>query len=198
MSKWINSDSSLAIRELLGNVNYEKVMKEFITCDALLSANIMQIREKGFSKKLTQKIIAISQLVEHQFPIDTTEFTLSGPEDVYNWAVKRKLNLSDQEHFFCLLLNTKNLVVGERLISLGNINTSVVSIKDVLKHAIISNCYTMVLVHNHPSGITTPSIEDLSITAKLSDAANNVGLHILDHVIIGKDFHSMKDFGEIK
>jgi len=91
----------------------------------------------------------------------------------------------NKEHFKVVLLNTKNQIISIEEISIGNLNSSIVHPREVFNIAIKRSANSIILVHNHPSGDSTPSKEDISITHRLIDAGNIIGIKVLDHIIIG-------------
>src|SRR5438552_6268039 len=91
----------------------------------------------------------------------------------------------DREHFVVLLLDGKNRILGFNVVSVGSLTAALVHPREVFKPAILANAAALILVHNHPSGDPDPSAEDRAITARLSQAADLIGIRILDHVVIG-------------
>lgn len=96
----------------------------------------------------------------------------------------------DTENAFIICLNNKNEPVNYSLISKGTINASLIDIKSIFKNVFLSNASSFVFVHNHPSGDSTPSKQDLDITKKLKDASDLLDIKFLDHVIIGEDCYT--------
>lgn len=92
-----------------------------------------------------------------------------------------------QESFQVLSLNTQNRLINRTLVSLGIANSATVHPRETFRQAIIDNAVSIILVHNHPSGDTTPSAEDIKITRQLVEAGRILEINILDHVIIGRD-----------
>ena len=92
---------------------------------------------------------------------------------------------SDQEQVALMLLNTKNRLLGEQIISKGTANASAVSPREIFIQALHYHAVSIVLVHNHPSGDPTPSREDLAFTERVREAGAFLGVELLDHVIIG-------------
>lgn len=90
-----------------------------------------------------------------------------------------------KEHFRIVLLDTKNQIIVTEEISVGTLNASIVHPRDVFKVAIKRNANSIILIHNHPSGDPSPSNEDISITNRLIDVGNLVGIKVLDHIVIG-------------
>ncbi|HMM69041.1 RadC family protein [Gudongella oleilytica] len=99
-----------------------------------------------------------------------------------------------KEHFRTVILDTKNQIICIENISIGTLNASIVHPRDVFKAAIKNNGNSVILVHNHPSGDTTPSVEDINITKRLVEGGNLMGIKVLDHLIVGNGTYlSMKE-----
>ena len=108
------------------------------------------------------------------------------PEDVRRLLGPEMAPLA-QEQLRVLLLNTRNEVVGQRVIYQGNVNSSMVRPAEVLRPAVVESVPSIIVCHNHPSGDPTPSPEDAAVTRDLSQAAKLLGVELLDHVVIGGD-----------
>ena len=119
---------------------------------------------------------------------------ISSPADVDGLLRGRIANL-DRENFVAVLLNTKNEVIGTPLISVGTLSASLVHPREVFKPAIRASAASVVLAHNHPSGRVEPSREDREVTRRLAGAAEIIGIEVLDHVILGDGYFSMKEHG---
>ena len=118
-----------------------------------------------------------------------------GPEDAYK-LVRKQIENADREHFLVILLSSKNTVLGIETVSVGTLNASVVHPREVLKPAVGNSAAAIVLVHNHPSGVPTPSNEDIAITKRIQKAGEILGIDVLDHVIVGKGtYQSLKELG---
>lgn len=103
-----------------------------------------------------------------------------------------------KEHFVCLFLNTKNHVIGQETLSMGSLNASIVHPREVFRAAIKCSSASIICAHNHPSGDPTPSPEDISLTARLLQAGEIIGIDVLDHLIIGdSSFVSLKEKGHM-
>jgi DNA repair protein RadC len=101
----------------------------------------------------------------------------------------------DRENFVAVLLNTKNEVIGFPTISVGTLSASLVHPREVFKPAIRASAASVVLAHNHPSGRVEPSSEDREVTERMAGAAKIIGIGVLDHVILGDGYFSMKEHG---
>jgi len=100
-----------------------------------------------------------------------------------------------QECFVVLTLNGKNEIIGQHLITLGLVDASLVAAREVFRPAIIDGAASIILAHNHPSGHTDPSAEDLRVTKKLIEAGEIIGITVVDHLIIGKGYTSLREGG---
>ncbi len=108
------------------------------------------------------------------------------------------LEESDREKFCILCLDTKNQPTCIATISIGTLNSSLVHPRETFKIAITANAAAVILFHNHPSGDPTPSHEDITLTKRLAEAGEILGIEILDHIIIGDNkFLSLKGKGHI-
>jgi DNA repair protein RadC len=108
--------------------------------------------------------------------------SIRGPEDVL--AQVRDLTRARKEHFVVLLLNARHEMQCREVVSIGSLNASIVHPREVFQPAILHSAAAVVLVHNHPSGDPEPSEEDLSITKRLVEVGEVVGIAVLDHVIV--------------
>ena len=109
---------------------------------------------------------------------------IRGPEDVA--AACKGLRGSQREVFAVLLLNTRHEMMRRVTVSVGSLNASIVHPREVFKPAILASAASVVLVHNHPSGDPEPSEEDLSITRRLVEVGELMGIQVLDHVIVAR------------
>lgn len=106
---------------------------------------------------------------------------------------------SDREKLLLCCLNTKNEPTNLNVVSIGSLNSSIVHPREVFKVAILSNSASIILFHNHPSGDTTPSKEDISITERIKEAGKIIGIELIDHIILGDEnkYTSLKEKGII-
>lgn len=124
---------------------------------------------------------------------------MSSPEHIVGLA-KQYLRLHEQteEYLYMVCTNNKLMVTGIFELSHGNVNSSIMSVREILQKALLANAVSIFIMHNHPSGDPTPSREDIQVTKRLVDAGEIVGIHVLDHLIIGRPgYVSLKDKGYI-
>lgn len=89
-----------------------------------------------------------------------------------------------KEHFMALYLDTKNTLIHKEVISVGILDASLVHPREVFEPAYRSHCSRVILAHNHPSGNTEPSSEDIKSTKELVEAGRVLGIQVLDHIVV--------------
>ncbi len=103
--------------------------------------------------------------------------------------IKEKIEGLDREQFIIACLNTKNEPTDISVVAVGSLNKATVHPREVFKTAILSNAASIIAFHNHPSGETPPSQQDIQLTNRLYEAGELLGIKLLDHLIIGDGFH---------
>ncbi|CUO24578.1 DNA repair protein RadC [Turicibacter sanguinis] len=138
-------------------------------------------------------IVSIKMVKESSFLYQTR--TISSPNDAYD-MIKEQLEGLDREQFIIACLNTKNEPTNISVVAVGTLNKAIVHPREVFKTAILSNAASIMAFHNHPSGETTPSQQDIQLTNRLYEAGELLGIKLLDHLIIGDgSFTSLKEKG---
>ncbi|MCZ6691057.1 MAG: DNA repair protein RadC [Planctomycetota bacterium] len=121
-----------------------------------------------------------------------------GARDVFEY-LQPEVNGLEKEHFYAMLLDSKNRLLREDLVSVGTLTASLVHPREVFRSAIRDAAASIIVAHNHPSGDPTPSAEDLEITARLRKAGELIGIPLLDHVIIGAGTYvSLAERGKLR
>lgn len=103
-------------------------------------------------------------------------------------------SISYREHFYILLLNNDNKVLGYKLISMGGLTSTIVDIRVIMQTALKANAVALILSHNHPSGTLKPSQADKNITKKIKRAGEVLDIKVLDHIIVTE--HSYFSFAD--
>ena len=99
-----------------------------------------------------------------------------------------------REHFLVFWLSSSNKVIGYEIVSIGDLNTIVVSAREVFRSAIVAGCKGIILVHNHPSNNLEPSYEDIDFTKKMVEAGKLLKIPVYDHLIVGNNFRKDKNY----
>lgn len=121
---------------------------------------------------------------------------IRSPQDVYDVSKRfMRIHEEPEEYMYIICMNTKNRVVGVFEISHGNVNSSVVGVREVFQKALLANAVSIIAIHNHPSGDCTPSREDIEITKRMAEAGKIIGIELLDHLVIGENYCSLKEKG---
>ena len=117
------------------------------------------------------------------------------PEEVVS-LVRGRLKGKKKEYFLALLLDARNQLIKVSEISVGSLDTSIVHPREVFKEAISASAASVIFVHNHPSGDPEASEDDITLTKRLAQAGEIVGIDVLDHIIISdKNYLSLKRQG---
>ena len=114
---------------------------------------------------------------------------LSSPEAVYEEM--KELTQSDQESLWVIYVNTKNMILGKDMVSLGGVDSASVDLKILFRRILLNNATSFFIVHNHPSGEVKPSKQDINLTENIKKGAELLQMRLLDHIIIGEnDYYS--------
>ncbi|XRD24517.1 JAB domain-containing protein [Lysinibacillus fusiformis] len=120
---------------------------------------------------------------------------IRSPHDSYE-LFKEFLGEVDREYFVVMCLDTKNQPTNISIAHIGSINSSIVHPREVMKTAILSNSASIIVGHNHPSGVCNPSPEDIEVTERLVKSGNIIGVDVLDHIVLGDNCYiSLKEKG---
>ncbi|MGW7943947.1 RadC family protein [Staphylococcus xylosus] len=170
--------SSLDIaNELLKSVESLKQLK------ALSINDLNKVKGIGLYKALILK--AAFELGERMHSGSLEEkIQITSPQDVANFMMGKMEHLT-QEKFIVLFLNSKNVIIKQKTIFIGTLNSSVIHPREIFSEAIKCASNAIVVLHNHPSGDTTPSKEDIRATNILRKCGEILGIDLLDHIIIG-------------
>ncbi|MBI5573191.1 MAG: DNA repair protein RadC [Elusimicrobia bacterium] len=167
----------------------KEILKNYPTGD-FIQLPISKLKAiKGFGSAKASVIAAAVELVKRG--LDKNVVAIKKPTDVLPYT----LDIRDRkrEHFVVFYLNARNEILKRDFVSIGTLNASLVHPREVFKPAIEHSAASVIFVHNHPSGDTTPSEDDIKLTKRLIAAADILGIEILDHIIISKtDYLSMK------
>lgn len=155
---------------------------------SLSVSELIKIKGIGVSKATT--IVAAIELGLRIKNNKKDKKRLLTASEIYNDAIIDLIGLK-QETLIVYYLDVKGNLLCKKEVSKGTTNMIVVDNKQIFMWAFKYSATALILVHNHPSGISSPSKEDISFTIKLVKDAKILGLYILDHIIIGDDYFSM-------
>lgn len=123
--------------------------------------------------------------------------TIDSPK-VIGESIAKEISIYDREMLFLINFNDNLKAINCSIVSIGSINASIATVREVYKASLLSNASAIMLIHNHPSGDNKPSQSDLLITEEIVEVGKTLGIEVLDHYIAGEDsFYSMKDKKDI-
>ncbi|MBV7273077.1 DNA repair protein RadC [Clostridium sp. PL3] len=174
-----------------------RIIKENGGLNGLLNCTIDDFMSlHGVGRAKATQLIALSELSKRfKSYKDGDEYRIVKPDDAANLVMEDMRHLK-QEHLKVIMLNTKNVVIFIKDVSVGILNSSIVHPREVFCDAIRKNSASIVICHNHPSGDPTPSNEDINVTHRLEECGKLLGIDLLDHIVIGNGAYiSLKQKG---
>jgi DNA repair protein RadC len=173
----------------------ERLLKQY-PLSVLVSLPLEKLQDlKGLGPAKACCIKASHELWKRAFSVEEDALpTIRSPSDAANAVLS--IRKKKKENFVVLCLNARNQIIRRETISIGSLNASIVHPREVFQPAILESAASIVLLHNHPSGDTRPSDDDVELTRRLVRAGEIMGIEVLDHVIVSDRRHfSMKERG---
>ena len=143
-----------------------------------------ELRKRGTSTRAARRLCCAFELARRASLRSLSPGVLLRSTQQIFEAYHDRLRHEKKEHFIALLMNAKNRLIREEIVSIGILTASLVHPREVFMPAIRHSAAGLVLLHNHPSGDPEPSPEDHEVTRRLSAVGELVGCRILDHVVI--------------
>ena len=166
-------------QDLLGSL---KSLKE------LASMSLQELQEvPGIGKVKAIELLAAMELgkrIQTSQVIETEQIMSS---QKLAKMMQQKIGHEKQEHLLALYLTTQNQIIHQQVIFIGTVNRSIAEPREILHYAIKHMATSLILVHNHPSGIIHPSKNDDGVTQQMIEACNCLGIVFLDHLIVSTD-----------
>lgn len=174
-----------------------RILKYFEKLHELKHATIEEIVSiKGIGEAKAVQLLAAIELGRRlsQKQVDA-RYIIRSPQDAATFLMPDMSSLQ-QEHFVVLFLNVKNQILHKQTIFIGSLNSSIVHPREIFREAVKRSAASIICAHNHPSGVPTPSPEDIDVTKRLQEAGFIIGIELIDHLIIGDhQFISLKEKG---
>lgn len=182
-----NKDDPILLKELC-NIGIRR----------LAELSVVDLQEMGVTHAVACRVVAAFGLARKLAASRVDgKVILRSPQDAFNLLHERMRYLQHEE-FVVLFLDTKNGLVGQETISKGSLNATIVHPREVFHAAVKRSSFSIICAHNHPSHDPTPSQEDISVTQRLVEAGNVMGIEVLDHIIVCETgFVSLKERGLI-
>lgn len=142
---------------------------------------------KGIGKVKAVQILCLSELAKRLSKASAKDAViLENPSSIVDYF-KEEMRHQKQEHMKLLMLDTKSKLIGEKDISKGTVNAALITPRELFIEALANGAVYIILLHNHPSGDPTPSKNDIMLTQRVKEAGEIVGIHLLDHIVIGNN-----------
>lgn len=167
-------------RELLGENKDGKGLLQ------LLKSDFHQLmKHEGIGEVKAIQLVCMLELSKRLWRMNVCSgLSFTSPEAIASYYMEELRHLS-VEKTKVMFLNTKGVLIRDMEISSGTVNASCLSSREIYINALKYEAVNLVLIHNHPSGVPTPSAEDINITKAVKQAGDFIGITLIDHVIIG-------------
>ncbi|MBI4050008.1 MAG: DNA repair protein RadC [Candidatus Doudnabacteria bacterium] len=177
----------------------KELIKKFHGLRGVLDASVEDLQEVKGIGQINPFGLKLFQAVAERYERERIKhkIVLNSPKSIADY-LREKIGRKKKEHFVILCLDVKNNLVKISNISMGILDENLVHPREVFRDAIQANSARVIVAHNHPSGDTEPSDEDLLITKRLYKSGNILGIEVLDHVIVSnRGFYSLKEKNHI-
>ena len=189
---------ALTIPELFSVVTGSKDLISYNLQD-IMNLEPSELKNLGLSKSTSMKIAALVELSKRIFKENiSNEPVFNSPETIAN-HVKAEMMFEEREQLRLLCFNIHRNLISEQILTRGTVDSSLVSVREVIISALRNNACSIALCHNHPSGSeASPSDADIDVTNKISSACTTTGIKFMDHIIISQSgYFSFKERGMI-
>ena len=169
----------------------ERILRDHDGYSGLMAMEVGDLtRIHGLGLAKAAKIKAVMEIARRVLALNPEQRPrITCPEDVFK-LLELEMTTLEQEQLRVVLLNTKNEVIGIRMVYQGSVNQAQVRIGELFRDAIRAGATGIILVHNHPSGDPTPSTADEALTRDVISAGALLDIHVMDHLIIGRGRHA--------
>jgi DNA repair protein RadC len=176
----------------------QKLIMQFGSLKGIMEASMEDLKQaKGLGEVKASKLIAsfaIAKKVMEEIKISDEQNeaerkkhnSVTSPDELFK-IIKEKISNFSKEHFYVVSLDARNNFIGIDEISVGTLTASIVHPRETFESAIRRHAAHIIIAHNHPSGETEPSEDDLKITKRLVESGKIMGIEVLDHLIITKN-----------
>ena len=165
----------------------ERTLEKYIDLPGLSAASVEELCQiTGIKLAKASKLKAAFELANRINLNKSIDYKalIRSPEDAYQ-QLKIKARGKKKEYFWGVFLDTRNRIIRINEVSVGSLDSSVVHPREVFKEAIAASAASLIAAHNHPSGNPEPSEDDISLSKRLKEAGELVGIELADHIIIG-------------
>ncbi len=174
------------------------ILSEFSGLTGLFKTGVRELsKKKGIGLKKAIRIHASLEMGRRIIGSRVCMPRIDSPGLVWELLLNEMAGLN-REEFRVLILNNKNHLLKKNLVSVGTVSESIVHPREVFRDAIREGGSGIIMAHNHPSGVTTPSREDIQTTSRIAECGKIIGIPLMDHVIItDTSYLSMREEGYV-
>jgi DNA repair protein RadC len=175
-------------------LNYSETYPGLKGLNYLTLKELMKIKGVGRVKAI--ELLCLTELTKRMAKeIHQERLKLITPQSVADYYMQDMRHLTC-EQVLLLLMDSKNKFIKDMIISEGTVNTSIMPTREIFVHTLKYEAVNIILLHNHPSGDPSPSSEDIRVTKRIKEAADLIGITLMDHIIIGDNkYISLKEQG---
>ncbi|HOP65984.1 MAG TPA: DNA repair protein RadC [Bacilli bacterium] len=179
----------------------QSILKELDNISLIENITINKLLQiKGIGEVKAISLIASIELGKRIYTkqIVKNKIKISCVKDIYNLFKDYFINKT-QEEFVVIYLDTKHYLIDYKVLFIGTIDQSIIHPREIFKNAYLMSSSAIICLHNHPSGISNPSNEDIILTKKILEISKLMLIPLVDHIIIGKnEYYSFLENGHIK
>jgi DNA repair protein RadC len=169
------------------------ILNRFPNLRAMDEASVEEMETAGLSQEQAATLKAAIELGRRCLTEPKSKAYIKSAQDIYN-LLGYEMGRLDREQIRVVMLDIRNGVIDIEIVSIGTIDSCVGHPREIFKNAIVKGAASIILTHNHPSGLASPSPEDLALTKRLMEVGKFLGIEVLDHVVIGDGYYcSIKD-----
>lgn len=186
------------LRESVSSYVVEEIVAKFGSPQQLLKITEQELMSiPGIGKAKSRQIFATIHLAKLMNTPSAEKYVIRSPKDVFE-LLRYDIGTEQQEHFVVLFLSTKNHVIAKETLFIGTLNSCVAHPREIFKAACKHSAASIIIAHNHPSGCTLPSHEDIQLSTRVKECGVLMGIECLDSVVISlTEFTSLKERGLI-
>ena len=172
-------------------------MQKFKSLQGVLDAPVEQLCEiKGIGNKNVVALKLVRAVASRYFKGGILKIDLTTDPDALTNYLMAGIGWRERECFEIIFLDAKNCIIATEIMFEGSITQSVVYIREIVKAVLRYNAVSVICAHNHPSGNTKPSIEDIAVTQKIVSVGNLVGFNVIEHLVVSSsEYFSFRDNG---
>ncbi len=188
----LSNEELLSIILKTGTKNYsvktlaKLLLKEINNINDLKDITINKLMSiKGIGKVKAIEILAALELGKRVYYLkDNNDIKLNSIDKIFEYF-RYMLMYEKQENFIAVYLDSKSKLISYKILFKGTLNTSCVHPREIFKYAFLESAYSIIIIHNHPSGEVNPSDQDIELTNSLFQIGSLIAIPIVDHIIIG-------------